>query len=81
MPIPHGLAHGDDVRHDTIKLETPKMPPEASEAGLDLVGYTQATCRASLFIQGAEIALRRCVNAVAGEARVQDKHRWPVISI
>ncbi len=34
--IPFG--HGDDVRHDTLRLEAPKMRPCPAKAGLHFVG-------------------------------------------
>lgn len=37
------LGHGDDVRDNTMGLESPEMCSDTSETGLDFIGYANSS--------------------------------------
>ena len=55
MAIADRLAHGDDIRYDALALESPKVGTCSAEAGLYLIGNTDAPRAAHEAVVGIQI--------------------------
>ena len=61
------FAEHNDVRDDSLRLESPEVRAEAAEADLHLIGDTDAACGADVVVSFGEIAGRKY--DLAGDAR------------
>ncbi len=59
MTVADRLAHGDDIRDDALRLESPPMAADPAEADLHLVGDADAAGLPNHAVDVLEVAVRQ----------------------
>ena len=80
VTVPHRLAQGHDVGHDSLQLEGPEGVADPSKAGLHFVGHAHASGLADVLVGSGQVAGGRLDLPSAAQDRLGDERRDAVAS-
>lgn len=73
MSIAHGLANGDDIRNDALRLKGPKVSANSSKANLHFVSYANASSGTDVGVNSLQVAFRENDLTATTDHRLADK--------
>src|SRR5579871_3293452 len=75
MPVPNWLTHCHNIRHNTLRLESPEMCAHAPKTHLHLISNAHTTCRAHMAIHFLKIMLWQHNLTTAAQQRLANEPR------